>query len=128
MQCGKPILKGRLDKKFCNSFCKDAYNNSAKAKEGKEIRRINLTLRKNRRALQKLFDGKKPEKIFKRELIVRAGFEFGFLTHIAVTKVKGNEITFCFDYGYREIEPGNYQIYHSFSKVSVKGGYEVKIN
>ena len=127
LNCQKPITKGRSDKKFCDSGCKDEYNNAGKIAEGKEISKISTILKNNRRALQKLFDAKKPDKTFKRELLVRAGFEFGFLTHIAITKVKSNEITFCFDYGYRETMSNVFQIFHSFSKVNVKDGYEVKI-
>lgn len=78
--------------------------------------------------MQKLFDPNKPDKKFSRDILLCAGFEFDFLTHIAVTKGKANEITFCFDCGYREIEPGSYQLYHSFSKVNVKDGYEVKVH
>ena len=44
-----------------------------------------------------------------------------------MTKVKSNEIIFCFDYGYRKVETNLFQIYHSFSKVNVKDGYELKV-
>ena len=125
--CGKLITKGRANKKFCDSYCKDEFNNAAKIAEGKEISKISTILKHNRRSLKKLFDPDKPDKKFSREILIRSGFEFGFLTHIAVTKGKLNEIIFCFDYGYREIEAGSYQLYHSFSKVKVKDGYEVKI-
>ena len=127
LNCGKLITKGRANKKFCNSYCKDEFNNAAKIAEGKEISMINTILKQNRRGLKKLFDPDKPDKKFSREILVREGFEFGFLTHIAVTKGKANEIIFCFDYGYREIEPNTYQLYHSFSKVTIKGGYDIKI-
>ncbi len=128
LNCEEPIRKGRSDKKFCNPGCKDEYYNAIKIKEGKEINKINGILKNNRRVLQELFDANKSDKKFKREMLIRAGFEFGFLTHVVVTKVKANEITFCFDYGYREIEPQVYQLYHSFSTVQVKDGYEVKVN
>ncbi len=127
LNCDKPITKGRSDKKFCDSNCNDEYNNAAKVAEGKEISKISTILKNNRRVLQKLFEPNKPDKKFQRELLVRTGFEFGFLTHIAVTKGKLNEITFCFDYGYREVEPHSYQIHHSFSKVKVKDGYQVRV-
>lgn len=127
LNCGKLITKGRANKYYCNSFCKDEFNNALKIAEAKEISKINTILKRNRRALKKLYDPDKPDKKFARELLIRADFEFGFLTHIAITKGKANEITFCFDYGYREIEPNSYQIYHSFSKVKVKDGYEVKV-
>lgn len=126
--CGKPITKGRSDKKFCDSGCKDEFNNAAKSVEGNEIRKINRYLKNNRRVLQKLFDPKRSDRKFKREVLIRAGFEFGFLTHVVLTKFKGNEITFCFDYGYREITTDQFQIYPSFTKVQLKDGYEVKVN
>ena len=126
--CHKLITKGRSDKHFCDSHCKDEFNNAAKIEEGREINKVSTILKKNRRVLKKLFDPDKPDKKINRELLVRAGFEFGFLTHIAVTKGKANEIIFCFDYGYREMESNVYQIYHSFNRVKVKGGYEVKVN
>lgn len=97
--CGKPIKSGRSDKKFCDSGCKDGYYNERKGDEREEINKIDLVLKKNRRVLKKLYDPKKSDNKFTRELLIRDGFEFGFLTHIVVTKVKGNEIVFCYDYG-----------------------------
>lgn len=128
LNCGERITKGRSDKKFCDAACKDEYNNAAKIAEGKEISKISMILKNNRRVLQKLFDPKKPDQKVSRDILLRAGFEFGFLTHIAVTKGKAHEIIFCFDYGYREVGSNQYQLYHSFSKVKVKDGYEVKVN
>lgn len=126
--CQKPIKSGRSDKKFCDSACKDGYYNERKGNERSEICAIDLVLKKNRRVLKVLYDPKKPEKKFSREAMIREGFEFGFLTHIAITKVKSNEIIFCYDYGYREIAENQFQIYPSFSKVQVKDGYKVKVN
>jgi hypothetical protein len=127
LNCEKPITKGRSDKKFCNSTCKDEYNNAAKIAEGKEISKISTILKNNRRVLQQLFDPVKKDRLISRDILLRAGFEFGFLTHVAVSKGRAHEITFCFDYGYREIQPGTYQLYHSFSKVNVKDGFTVKV-
>ncbi len=128
LNCGKPITKGRLDKKFCDSACKDACNNEIKEAERGEINKIELILKRNRRVLKKLYDPKTVEKKVTREMLIREGFEFGFLTHIAVTRTKSNEITFCYDYGYREISKDQFQIYASFSSVQVKNGYRIKIS
>jgi len=103
-------------------MCRDAHNNAIKIQEHAEIKKIATILRKNRRALKKLFNPKKSEKTFNREELIKEGFEFGFLTHIAVTQIKGNEIIFCYDYGYRELSAGVYQLYPSFGKITVKGG------
>ncbi|MBL7709857.1 MAG: hypothetical protein JNJ86_12350 [Chitinophagaceae bacterium] len=128
LYCGKPIKSGRADKKFCDSGCKDSYNNARKEGERGEIRTIDLVLKKNRRVLKKLYDPSKPDKKFSREMLIREGFEFGFLTHVAVTKTKMNEIVFCYDYGYREINEDNFQLFPSFSKIQIKGGYSMKVN
>lgn len=128
LQCGKAIRSGRSDKKFCDSLCKDAYNNEKKESERSEIRTIDLLLKKNRRVLKQLYDPKKPDKKFSRELLIRAGFEFGFLTHVTVTSNRLNEIVFCFDYGYREVTGGQFQIYPSFSRIRVKSGYVIKVS
>lgn len=126
--CHKSIKSGRSDKKFCDSACKDSYYNAIKSEEQGEISKIDSILKKNRRVLKTLFDVKKPDKVVPREELIRQGFEFGFLTHVGVTKAKSNEITFCYDYGYREVKVGSYQLFHSFSKVRVKEGYVIKIS
>ncbi len=64
--------------------------------------------------MKKLFNPKKPEQLISRELFIKEGFEFGFHTHAVVTKVKGNEFRFCYDYGYREVHPDKYQVIKSF--------------
>ncbi len=128
IQCSNPIYVGRSIKKFCNPECKDKYNNAIKIKEQQEIKKVDTVLRRNRRVLKKLFDPKKSDKIVRREEMIREGFEFGFLTHVVVTKGKLNEITFCYDYGYREVANERYQLFTSYSKVQVKDGYIVKIN
>lgn len=126
--CGKAIKSGRIDKKFCDSGCKDSYNNQRKESERNEIRSIDIVLKKNRRVLKKMYDPKKTDKKFTREELIRQGFEFGFLTHIAITSAKGNEIVFCYDFGFRETSENVFQIYPSFSQIRVKGGYKVKVH
>lgn len=128
LHCGKPIKVGRSDKVFCDTGCKDAYNNAIKIKEHKEIKKIDTILKRNRRILKKLFNPQKHEKLFTREALIKAGFEFGFHTHTVVTKSKGNEITFCFDFGYRKMLKDNYQVFPSFGKVQVKDGQVFEIS
>jgi hypothetical protein len=126
LHCGDPIKSGRSDKKFCHSGCKDAYYNQIKSAEQAEISKIDLVLKRNRRVLKQLFNPQK-DTIVEREVMIREGFEFGFHTHIGITKLKKNEIIFCYDYGYREIEGGRYQLFQSYSKVQVKDGYTIKL-
>ena len=117
--CGNPIRNGRSDKKFCDSSCKDGYYNKMKVQENREVNRILNILKKNRRALVKLFNPRKPDQLFTREDLIKAGFEFGFSTHTVVTKTKSSEITFCLDYGYRQLIDGTYKIFPTFGRVQI---------
>ena len=55
LACGKP-LKGRVDKKFCDDYCRNNYNNQQKAKGSHSnfVRNINNTLLKNRKILESI--------------------------------------------------------------------------
>jgi hypothetical protein len=125
--CSKTIRAGRSDKKFCDMNCKDAYHNEQKIVEAAEIRKINLILKKNRRILKQLFKPASPEQNYSRELLLKEGFQFGFQTHVVVTKRLAYEIVFCYDYGFREMGPGLYQLFRSFAEVQVKDGDRVKL-
>ncbi len=127
LYCKKPIENGRSDKKFCDIRHKDAYYNSLKIAEHREIKKIDTILKRNRRILKKLYNPKKAEIPVGRETLLKAGFEFGFHTHTAVTKNKANEIVFCYDFGYREISPDKFQLFASFDKVRIKDGDEIRI-
>lgn len=113
LNCAEPIKSGRSDKKFCDDRCKDEYYNRIKTSEHKEIKKIDHILKRNRRILKKLFDPGK-EKLISREIFLKAGFEFDFHTHHVITKTKGNEFVFCYDYGYREVEKDKYRVVKSF--------------
>jgi len=39
-----------------------------------------------------------------KERLLKEGFEFDYHTHFKISKVKGYQYTFCFDYGYRPVE------------------------
>ena len=56
LACVKP-LKGRIDKKFCDDYCRNNYNNLQKAKGNYSsfVRNINNTLLKNRKILESIF-------------------------------------------------------------------------
>lgn len=127
LYCGKPIRAGRSDKKFCSSAHKDAYYNALKSEEQQEISKIDGILKRNRRILKKLFNPKKPEQLIAKEVLIKEGFEFGFHTHVVISKTKANEFIFCYDYGYREVESTGNQIVKAYSNVKVKGGGILKI-
>lgn len=98
--CGKEI-KGRSDKKFCDYNCRIAYHNSNINKNEKSIRDINKKLRKNRSILK--FVSPQGKTTVKKTFLIQLGFDFQYYTNHYKTK-NHNIYTFCYDYGYMELE------------------------
>ena len=100
--CEKP-LKGRSDKKFCDDYCRAAYNNDLKSAANNNIRNVNNALGKNRRILESLLpDGEQMVKA-NRDKLLHLGFQFKYMTH-TYTNQKGNVYHFCYEYGYLPLE------------------------
>jgi hypothetical protein len=100
LACGE-TLKGRVDKKFCNDYCRNNYNNQQKAKgsHSSYVRNINNTLMKNRKILESVLpDGEKTTKANKDKL-QRLGYNFKYTTHTYTNKA-GNTYFYCYDYGF----------------------------
>jgi predicted nucleic acid-binding Zn ribbon protein len=108
LTCSKP-LKGRTDKKFCDDYCRNNYNNQLKASSTNLVRNINNALGKNRRILESAFaDGEEMAKTTKDKLLQK-GFQFKYITHTYSNK-KGNTYFFCYDLGYLPLENDWYLI------------------
>ncbi len=104
LACGKAV-KGRADKKFCNDYCRNAFNNKAKVEESTNVRHINQLLKKNRHILEELLGGEDMTKHPKTKF-VNKGFQFEYHTH-QYTNKKGNIYFFCYEFGYLPLE-GNW--------------------
>ena len=102
LDCGKPV-KGRTDKKFCDDYCRNNYNNQLKSNSTNLIRNINNALGKNRRILESIIP--ENEDIIKttKERLLQKGFQFKYITHTYTNK-KGNVYFFCYDLGYLPLE------------------------
>lgn len=100
--CGKPI-QGRIDKRFCDDYCRNTYNNQQNSASTNFIRNINHTLKKNRNILESHIPSGEEMGKTTREKLVLEGFNFKFFTHVYQNK-KGNQYHFCYDYGYLELE------------------------
>ncbi|ANH83918.1 hypothetical protein A8C56_13300 [Niabella ginsenosidivorans] len=99
----KKSIKGRADKKFCDDYCRNNYNNAAKGASVNLIRNINNVLRKNRQILSEhLKENGKTIKIH-RDKLQSAGFQFRYNTNQYQTQ-KGQTYFFCYDYGYLPLE------------------------
>jgi predicted nucleic acid-binding Zn ribbon protein len=102
LACNKPV-KGRTDKKFCDDYCRNAYNNQLKADSNNLIRNINNALRKNRRILEELLLNGETSKKVNRDKLLSLGFHFKYITHIYTTQ-NGKVYHFCYEHGYLSLE------------------------
>lgn len=100
LECGNPVF-GRIDKKFCDDQCRNAYNNKQNADTNNFIRNVHYTLRKNRRILEECNPSGK-EKISRKKLSEK-GFDFAFHTSTYTTK-KGAVYYFVYEYGYLKLD------------------------
>jgi len=102
--CGKSIL-GRVDKKFCDDYCRNSHNNQRRMGDSAEVKNIMGYLKINRNILEKiLVDGIEKVKIPKERLHL-LGYHFKYHTHTYINW-KGNVYTYSFEYGYVEMEGG----------------------
>lgn len=102
LQCGK-TLKGRVDKRFCDDYCRNAYNNQLKSQTSKQVKTINQALIKNRRILEAMLPNDEDTAKTNRERLLKQGFQFHYHTHLYTTK-NGRQYTYCYDYGYLPLE------------------------
>jgi len=111
LACGKPV-KGRSDKKFCDDYCRNVYNNGQKSDSNNYVRNINNALRKNRHILEDCLPAGNEMAKTTREKLLHKGFLFRYITH-TLTNKKGNIYYFCYDYGYLPLENGWYLVVKS---------------
>ena|ERR1700748_614025 len=106
LACGK-TLKGRTDKKFCNDYCRNSYNNQQNSDQNNLVRNINNILRKNRRILEGIIpEGEEMKKVTQEKLAL-AGYNFKYHTH-QYQNAKG-QIYFCnYEFGYLPMDSNDW--------------------
>ena len=118
LTCGKPV-KGRIDKKFCDDYCRNVYNNKSKLEESAFVKSTIAILKSNRKILAGLLGEEGMIKQPKNKL-VREGFQFDYHTH-QYTNQKGNIYYFCFEYGYLPLDGDWYLIVKRKENQAPKG-------
>jgi hypothetical protein len=108
LYCQKPV-KGRSDKKFCDDYCRAAYNNELKSAANNYIRNVNNALGKNRRILEGLLPEGEPTVKANRDKLIEKGFQFKYHTHLYHTQT-GKTYFYCYEYGYLPLENNWYLI------------------
>jgi len=104
LSCTK-LLKGRIDKKFCDDYCRNNYNNRLKAKGSHNslVRNINNTLVKNRKILESLLPEVSETAKASKDKLMRLGFQFKYTTHIYTTRTE-KTYYYCYEYGYLPLD------------------------
>ena len=102
LTCGK-LLKGRTDKKFCDDYCRNNYNNQLKSSTTNQFRNINNALGKNRRRLECLFNNEEEMAKTTKNKLLEKGFQFKYFTHTYTNK-KGSVYFFCYNIGYLPLD------------------------
>jgi len=108
LKCGKTI-RGRIDKKFCDDYCRNVYNNHVKADSNHYVRNINHILRKNRRILESLLPESRQDIKTNKDKLLLLGFCFQYFTNTN-TNPRGETYFFCYDYGLKQLENDRYLI------------------
>lgn len=96
--CNK-IIRGRSDKKFCNEYCRNVYNNKAKSADSPTTKHINKILNKNRVVLKLNISKQQAVRKIKKETLREQGFVFKYHTHL-FNRNNGNPYFFIYDFGY----------------------------
>ena len=91
--CGKPLV-GRVDKKFCDAYCRNSLNNKNKRKHERIIAAVNRQVRKNRSILQQLCPEGKAT--VRKERLLDLGFSFQYFSSIYVE----GALTYYFSHEY----------------------------
>ena len=90
----KKELKGRSDKKFCDSQCRSTYHNTNRPSHEFTIQSINSDLRRNRSLLAHFCPSGKST--VEKEVLVKLGFRFELFTHIF--PFNSGTYFFCYEY------------------------------
>lgn len=106
--CNKPI-RGRTDKKFCDDYCRNSFNNQLKAETNNHVRNVNNALRRNRKILEDLLEPGETIVKTSRDELLHKGFHFRYLTH-TYRNSKGNLYHFCYEFGYMELKADRYLV------------------
>ena len=95
--CNKP-LEGRSDKKYCDNYCKSAYQyKNEKENQSNFYLKVDKQLKSNRKILKTY--NKAGKSTVRAEELLKEGFNPNYFTHYWKNQ-KGDVYLFCYEYGF----------------------------
>jgi hypothetical protein len=70
LACEK-TLRGRIDKKFCDDYCRNNYNNQQRAADGQYDKKIISILKKNKQVLSQFLKEEEMTQDYQRTLAIQ---------------------------------------------------------
>ena len=105
----KKTLEGRVDKLFCDPYCKSSYHyQKTKESEPRFYNKVDNQLKLNRRILKSF--NKSGKATVRTETILKLGFNPNFFTHYWKNK-KGDVYLFVYEYGFLKRKEQNKEKY-----------------
>lgn len=98
LKCGKKLV-GRLDKKFCDAYCRNSFNNQNKTYSELEIQHIQRVLRHNRKILKTLCPQGKAT--VRKSVLDQMGYDFRYFS--SIYKSPTNLYYLNYDFGFSPI-------------------------
>lgn len=98
----KAKMKGRADKLYCNTACKNAYNYEKKRVGSAAVRAIDKILHANHKVMERIFEGEKRKHFNMSKIALsKMGFNFSYHTGIYINS-KGKIYHYIYDYAWME--------------------------
>lgn len=110
--CNTPVI-GRADKIFCNSVCRNNYNNAKRRETRNIVREVDYILHRNRIILEELMKSNKTGKMTIEKLILtKLGFNFNYYTGSYLNN-QGKTYFYIYDYAWMPFRSQEIMITHN---------------
>ncbi len=98
--CGLPI-KGRADKIFCSSTCKNAYHVGLRKATSEAVQQTDKILHRNRSILIEIMDGNTTQRKVNRSELDKKKFNYKYITGYSVNS-RGKTYHHVYDFSWME--------------------------
>ncbi len=105
----KAVLRGRIDKRYCNDDCRNRYHNQRNQGAYIAVNRINHALSRNRRILSDFLWPDKNSFVVSRENLLLNGFQFCYFTGMQYGD-KNQAFYCCYEFAFRPLSENEFEL------------------